>query len=109
METGESSSDQSPCVESMQATAPVQFHHQASQLQIPSDPVFVYCESPSIPQKLSQTGDSDSDDVDNTGDGTGTGDSGLGNMKSHTLSKEALDRKFGFATVTTINLYIYVL
>ena len=89
VEAEELSSDQSPCTESMQATAPARVPCQASQSHIPGIPVFV----PS--QRMSQIGDSTSDDMDNTGDGTGTGDSGLGNMKFHTLSKEALDRKFG--------------
>ena len=102
----ESSSDQNPHRESTQAAlAPMQhlIHCQAShdQSHLPSNPVYVHHESPSISQRLSQINASNSDDVEDAGDGTGTGtgtrtgDSGVGDIMHHTPSKEALDRKYG--------------
>lgn len=129
LESEESSSDQHPRRESTQAIALASVQHlihcQVSQSHLPSIPVYVYHESPSISQRLSQIDASNSDDVEDAGDGnrtpsdsisgdidvrqtadgcdpefddteTGTGDSGVArDIMQHTPSKEFLDRKYG--------------
>lgn len=125
LESEESSSDQHPRRESTQAIASAQHHCQVSQSHLPSIPVYVYHESPSTSQRLSQIVASNSDDVEDGGDGnrtpsdsisgdidvhqtadgcdpkfddtgTGTGDSGVArDIMQHTPSKEFLNRKYG--------------